>query len=220
MSLLPSPRASRDMFDAAGGVGAAGSSPSTTGRAAERELAARAANGDAAALADVWARHGESAARAAARNGRVDHDAEAAAVEAVAPDRLRGYRGNGSLGGFLRGVASNIRRAVTRRQARDGARAMPLAELTAEPGDPTAADPAVQALVADLTARLTAGLSPDDRLLLERRSVDGASFVELAGEFGMNVNTVKSRYRRAMAQARAALAEVERETDRGGRTTR
>lgn len=110
-------------------------------------------------------------------------------------------------------VAATARRALAdfhRARARAGD----------ELGDELAADAEgvrTPAEVARCLAPLLARLAPEDRALLERVDVRGASQSELARELGLSISGLKSRVQRARGRLRRALLErCEVELDRRG----
>ena len=88
--------------------------------------------------------------------------------------------------------------AVTRRTIIDRARARPPEQPLpddATPAPDIAAEPTAMAHLARCLEPMLARLEPEDRALLERFDMDGASQADLAREFGLSASGMKSRVR-------------------------
>ena len=141
----------------------------------------------------------------AARNRRANGPLRREDLEDLCQDiaatlwaQLRAYSGLGSLEAWVHGYCDHAFRNATRRRRREARRQQGLDGdgPAVPPQDPGAEDP---------LQRCLERLSPFERRLLQRKHHDGATLVEVAAEFGANVNTVKSQYLRALQSLRACL---------------
>jgi RNA polymerase sigma-70 factor (ECF subfamily) len=176
------------------------------------ELIAAVAGGDDSALRELFARHAPWLA------ARLRPILPAAEVEDVLQESFlavwrgaRGYRPEGSPGGWLWGI--------TRRQAalwlrRRGPEGLPLAVLTG----PGADDPAEAAVARVELAEAVRALGPEGSATQEvwrLMYVEDRTVSEVAGLMGVPEGTVKSRAHRVRQLMRAVLRQPVR--DGGGR---
>lgn len=179
------------------------------------ELIAAMAAGDDTALRELFARHAPWLA------ARLRHILPAADVEDVLQESFlavwrgaRGYRPQGSPGGWLWGIARRQAALWLRRRGPDG---FPLAAL-ADQGRQHADDPAEAVLARAELAEAVRALGPEEspsqqvwRLLY----VQDRTVAEVAGAMGIPEGTVKSRAHRVRQLMRAVLVQPAREG--GGR---
>jgi RNA polymerase sigma-70 factor (ECF subfamily) len=178
------------------------------------ELITAIAGGDDTALRELFARHAPWLA------ARLRYMLPAAEVEDVLQESFlavwrgaRGYRPEGSPGGWLWGITRRQAAQWLRRRGPDG---LPLAALAGH-GSPGAGDPAEAAVARAELDRAIRALGPEGsttqevwRLMyLEDRTVS-----EVAGLMGVPEGTVKSRAHRVRQLMRAVLRPV---ADGGGR---
>jgi RNA polymerase sigma-70 factor, ECF subfamily len=180
------------------------------------ELIAAIAGGDDTALRELFARHATWLA------ARLRPILPAAEVEDVLQESFlavwrgaRGYRSQGSPGGWLWGI--------TRRQAalwlrRRGPGGLPLTAALADHGVQDAGDPAEAALMRAELAEAVTALGPEDstaREIWRLMYVEDRALAEVARLTGVPEGTVKSRAYRVRQLMRAVLVQPVR--DGGGR---
>jgi RNA polymerase sigma factor (sigma-70 family) len=173
---------------------------------ADGELLRQVAQGDDAALRELFDRHAAwLQLRLQRRTSDPDLVADALQDTFVAVWRsASSYRGESDVGGWLWGIA--IRRLISRLRARRG---------DATPGDevieqvsPAVASAEDQLLVGveygDVGAALRS-LSPELRTVVQATVIDGLTTKEAARLLGLPQGTVKTRVRAAKAQLRGQL---------------
>jgi RNA polymerase sigma-70 factor, ECF subfamily len=180
------------------------------------ELIAAVAGGDDTALRELFARHAPWLA------ARLRAVLPAAEVEDVLQETFlavwrgaRGYRPEGSAGGWIWGIAR--RQAALWLRRRGPAELLPaLFGAGAEQGD----DPAEAAATRAELAEAVRALGPDGgphRETWRLRYVEDRTVAEVAELMGVPEGTVKSRARRARQLMRAALRQQAPAEDGGGR---
>jgi RNA polymerase sigma-70 factor, ECF subfamily len=179
------------------------------------ELIAAMAAGDDTALRELFARH---APWLAARLRRI---LPAADVEDVLQESFlamwrgaRGYRPQGSAGGWLWAIA---RRQAALWMRRRGPAGLPLAALAGH-GGRQADDPADAAVARAELAEAVLALGPEDsaaQQVWRLMFVQDRTVAEVAGVIGVPEGTVKSRAHRVRRLMRAVLMQPAREG--GGR---
>ena len=166
-------------------------------------LLAAVAERDMGAFRTLYERHaGWLAIRLARRCDDGDLVADAVQDTFVAVwQRPRGFRGDGDVAAWLRGIA--IRRLVSRLRA--GGR---VAAVSGRAGAVPAAEDQVLLWVeyGDI-GQVLARLSPEMRAVIQAVVLDGLSAREAAQLLDVPVSSVKTRLHRAKAHLRAALAE-------------
>jgi RNA polymerase sigma-70 factor (ECF subfamily) len=173
---------------------------------ADGELLRQVAEGDDAALRELFDRHAAwLQLRLQRRTSDADLVADALQDTFVAVWRsASSYRGEGDVGGWLWGIA--IRRLISRLRARLGD-ATPGNEVI-EHVSPVVASAEDQLLVGveygDVGAALR-GLSPELRTVVQATVIDGLTTKEAARLLGLPQGTVKTRVRAAKAQLRGQL---------------
>ena len=169
----------------------------------EMLLAAVVAERDLGAFRALYERHaGWLAIRLARRCDDGDLVADAVQDTFVAVwQRPRGFRGDGDVAAWLRGIA--IRRLVSRLRAGGG-----VAAGSGYPGAAPAAEDQVLLWVeyGDI-GQVLARLSPEMRAVIQAVVLDGLSAREAAHLLQVPVSSVRTRLYRARARLRAALAE-------------
>ncbi len=144
--------------------------------------------------------------RAVRRFGVAEADLEDAVHEVflVVHRQLAGFDGRAAITSWLyaiaRGVASNRRRSVQRRERHDALAPEPTAEL-----DP--AERLARARAAEVIERFLGGLPAEQRLIFELFEIEGMRGAEIAEAIDLNVNTVFTRLRAARQRFSAFLAE-------------
>jgi RNA polymerase sigma-70 factor (ECF subfamily) len=182
----------------------------------DRELVARARDGDADAYGALVARHQRAAFRAAWLIVRDPGEAEDAVQEAFvkAWRAMPRFRPDAPFRPWILRIASNeARNRIRSTRRRD---ALALREAAASSGD-AAPSPETAALARDDAEALAHALErlPErDRLVIGYRWLLDLSESETAEVLGVRPGTVKSRLSRALVRLRAALAEDAR-TDAG-----
>lgn len=174
------------------------------------ELLRRASGGDREAFEVFVDRAAPSVWRLVRRLTADDATAEDALQETfVAAWRAAPtWRGDGSAGAWLRGLARRHAARTWRRRAGEPTRMEPLADLALAAGWGT--DPEVAASRAEDRRRLLhalASLSPDDQDVLTRCDLEGVAPVDLATELGLPSGTVRVRRHRARLRLLAALRQ-------------
>jgi RNA polymerase sigma factor (sigma-70 family) len=179
--------------------------------ATDAELVAAVADGDTAALRELYERHG---AWLHARLFRRCNDPEVV-VEVVQDTFValwkdaRRFRHDGEVGAWLWGIA--FRRLVSRLRSRREVVLVPEWDVSSarQPVMPSAED---QVLLGVEYGDLAAGLrrlSPEFRSVVQAVVLDGLTTKEAGRVLGVRQNTVKTRLHRAKAQLRNALTEPE-----------
>lgn len=184
----------------------------------DRELVARAAAGDDDAFAELVRRH-----HAAIRGlclSMLDDAAEAddAAQDAflAAHGSLKRFQGRSTFGSWLYRIAAN--RCLDRLRRRKREKTSSWDALLEEKGEAIerllAGEPDSAAALEDrdLIARALARLSPEHRLILTLREVQGLDYRELTQALDCSLDAVKARLRRA----RVSFEELLRHFSRTG----
>jgi RNA polymerase sigma-70 factor (ECF subfamily) len=182
----------------------------------DRELAARAANGDATAFALIVERHHRRVWRIASRRLR-----DAAVVDDVVQDTflrawkgLRSFRGDCSLRAWLTRICINC--CIDEWHRRRGAVTVSFDAMR----ELLATDDVIEDLVTsiDLGRALLAHLPDDERDAFVLVHVLGLSAVDAAAKMKAPPTTVRSRVERARRRMRSALTDREGvERDQAGR---
>ena len=179
------------------------------GDSADREVAARAQQGDHRAYAQLVRQHQDRIFRhllnlTGSREEALELSQE---VFLKAWEALPGWRPEAQFHTWLYRIASNLAYDLLRR--RRIVTYEPLAEDYDVPADEAGPEARLQARqgMAALDAAL-ARLPPDQREIVLLREVEGLSYDELAATLGIDEGTVKSR----LARGRAALAQAFRRT--------
>ncbi len=165
--------------------------------------------GDRAAYADLVRRHHPRVLRLCLSLLGRPADAEDAAQTAFikAYERLDSFRGEASFATWLHRIAANVCLDLLRKSAREKADSLEVLEASqtrawrrATAGPDEAAEPARRR---DLLENILGPLSPEYRLALTLKEVQGLTYEEIAVELGWTLDSVKARLRRA----RLKLAE-------------
>ena len=173
---------------------------------ADGELLRQVADGDDAALRELFDRHAAwLQLRLQRRTSDPDLVADALQDTFVAVWKSAStYRGEGDVGGWIWGIA--IRRLVSRLRVRRGD--APLGDQVIEHVSPAVQSAEDQLLVGveygDLGAALRS-LSPELRTVVQATVIDGLTTKEAAHLLGLPQGTVKTRVRAAKAQLRGRL---------------
>ena len=186
--------------------------------ASDEELVRRFADGDARAFDEIVGRHRDAVYRFCRwQLGGPRHEAEDATQDALIEvfRSLRRYAGRSRLRTWIFGLARNV--CLRRRRA--AARSLPASR---DAGD----DEALRAIpdaAADLDALLARdettgrvrreieGLSPEHRVVVLLREIEGLSYDEIASVVGVPVGTVRSRLHNARAALAVSLCALARE---------
>ena len=126
-------------------------------------------------------------------------------VAATVWSHLPAYAGIGPLEAWVHGYCDNAFRNAARRRWRERRLMQDDADPTAWP-DAATEPPGLE----DPLSRCLQRLSPEQQRLLHRKHHDGVSLGDLAEESGVNANTLKSQYRRALQDLRRCLGDGER----------
>lgn len=172
-------------------------------------LLRRVAEGDAAALEELYGRH---AAWLFARLMRRCNDADV--VVDVVQDTFvtvwkdaRRYRGAGEVAGWLWGIA--FRRMVSRLRSRKAVVTLPEWDTAGIGRAPAAEDEVLLGVEYGDLAGALARLSPEFRSVVQAVVLDGLTAKEAGKLLGVRENTVKTRLHRAKGQLRGSLAEAQ-----------
>jgi len=126
--------------------------------------------------------------------------------------RLRSFRGQSAFSTWLYRIASNHCMDLLRERTRERTESLDrLIEESGEPAGERAAapqDPAAALANAELVRRALARLSPEYRLILTLRELEGLSYQELAEALGCSLDAVKARLRRARDELLGHLRHV------------
>lgn len=173
------------------------------------ELLARMAEGDEAALHELYDRHAAWLVLRLRRRAP-DEDVVAEVVHDTFLAAWRGaasYRGDGDVGAWLWGIA--IRRLISRLRRRPAPVPMASQVLSAlAPAEHSAEDELLVAMGHGGLGDAMRSLSPDLRRALTATVVDGLTSREAARLLGIPVGTVKSRVRLAKQQLRRHLQQI------------
>ena len=170
---------------------------------------ARVLSGDQAAFAEIVRAHQAPILRLCSGLLHDSALAEDAAQEVFfkAYRKLSAYRGESAFGTWLYRIAANHCLDLLRKRKRE--RVESLDALIEESGDaiqerlPAAKNPASAVADAEFARQALERLSPDYRLILTLREMQGLSYQELAAALDCSLDAVKARLRRA----RQALLE-------------
>ena len=152
--------------------------------------------------------------------GATPEQAEEVAQDVFVPTHLRNFRGESGLFTWFCAIA---RRMLFRMRSRPGTPSARVGEGAAsldalrEAGsmEPVDRDPGPLQRLAlhDLAARVYRMLDDREALIVNLRVHGGHDFPEIAGLTGMNLNTVKSLYRRAVQRLQSRLQLLEDDPD-------
>jgi len=114
---------------------------------------------------------------------------------------LRSFRGDSSFSTWLYRIAANHCKDLLRKKSREKTESLDALvqesrEGTRKPAEPSF-DPRAVTVASDLIERVFSALSPDERLILTLREVQGLSYGEISATLGCSLDTMKSRLRRA-----------------------
>ncbi len=173
--------------------------PATEALAPGSELIDRLRAGEADALTLAWQSHAATLLLLARRLLGPDDGPDAVQDLFVAlPEAMGQYREQGQFGAWLKRLL--VRIALMRLRSRRRRRETPLeAETAAAPATPLAG-----AERWDLT-RALARLSPDQRIVVVLKAVEGYSHEEIGELLGLRRNTCEVRYHRALRLLRHSL---------------
>lgn len=124
-------------------------------------------------------------------------------VEASIWRQLPTYRGIGPLDAWTHSYCDHAFRNAVRRRQRNGRAFQELADAGSVP-DPQRADDGPDPRLQRCLQRLSA----QDQWVLHRKHHDGATLEEIAATLTMNLNTLKSRYARALGQLRQCMEGI------------
>ena len=182
------------------------------GEVPDAELVAALAQGDLAALRQLYARHAPwLSVRLSRRCSDPDVVADALQDCFVAVWKESGrWRGEGEVAAWLWGIA--VRRLISRLRAGDRTLARltvrtPMAEPDARgPAEPSAEERVLLGIEYGGLGDALDRLSPEMRAVVEATVLDGLTSKEAGQLLGIPQNTVKTRLHRAKAQLRQDLA--------------
>jgi RNA polymerase sigma-70 factor (ECF subfamily) len=182
--------------------------PLDYGRLAEPIVITRAKDGDAAALAELCARHGDRVERLARHLLDDPEDARDAAQESLAKlcVRIRQFRGDARFSTWLHRLVVNTCRDVAARR-----RARPWEQLVEDERAATTGDPAHALQLSELRRELCAHLREipaDQAKVVVLKDALELSFEEISTAESMPVGTAKCYAHRARARLRARLEPV------------
>lgn len=176
-------------------------------------LVQRLRAGEPAALEEAYRRHGASVYRLCLRTLGRAADAEDAVQEVFLKvlERARSFAGESRLATWLHSVAVNTCLHRLERERLRGAEGLP-----PEGGPPARADDDPEARASSAEEReglerLLARLSPEHRVALVLREVEGLAYRDIAAALSIPVGTVMSR----LARAREQLARLAGARHRG-----
>lgn len=182
--------------------------PHDTGGRGDAALLAAVAEGDGAALRELYDAH---SAWLYARLMHRCNDREL--VLEVVQDTwvalwkdARRFRGEGEVAAWLWGIA--FRRLVSRLRSRKDLLLVPDWEAPALGRHPAAEEEVLLGVEYGDLAGALRGLSPDFRAVVQACVLDGLTTKEAGRLLGVRENTVKTRLHRAKAQLRGALADT------------
>ena len=180
----------------------------------DRRLVAGSAAGDQEAFHDLVRRHEGRIFNFMRMSTGGDAEAEDLAQEVFirAFRALKGFRGESSFKTWLYAIAANVVRThLTRKSRWQLVRTMWTGggrdeDVDVEPEPDARVDSVEQTLVRrDAIDRALATLSPDLRLVITLRDVEGLDYREIAAALGVPIGTVESRLFRARQRLRPLL---------------
>jgi RNA polymerase sigma factor (sigma-70 family) len=163
------------------------------------ELVRRA---DPTALDQLTRCYGERLLAAGRRHCRTFSEAEDAVQDAlvVAATELDGFRGEGSLEGWLIRIVASACRRMSRGRKNDAARHD--SDVTLEAGGVTPEVAASQQELGSVLERALLELDPLDRAVLILAELEDWSAPEIGREFGFSAGAIRTRLTRARARVR------------------
>jgi RNA polymerase sigma-70 factor (ECF subfamily) len=172
---------------------------------ADAELVQRVADGDLAAMRELYDRHAAwLAVRLRRRCNDTDVTADALQDTFVALwKEARRFRGEGEVAAWLWGIA--VRRLVSRLRVRKDV--LFLVDVS-EPSSPAAEDLVLRGVEYGDVGTALSQLSPDMRAVIQAVVLDGLTTKEAARLLNVPENTVKTRLHRAKGHLRTSLTEV------------
>lgn len=171
-----------------------------------RRLLALVHAGDSSALEAITRCYGERLLAAGRRHCRTSAEADDAVQETllVAADELGGFRGEGSLEGFLVRIVARACRRLSRGRKNDAAAHDSTAELIAVGGSPETLSAQHELGVALQEVLLS--LDPRDRAILLLSELEDYTAPEIGAELGLTAGAVRTRLTRLRQGLRHRLA--------------
>ena len=130
---------------------------------------------------------------------------------------LRSFRGSSTFSTWIYRIAANHCKDLLRKRSREKTESLDaLMEASGEKAQKLwepSFDPGAAAEASDTLGKLLSSLSPDERLILTLREIQGLNYREISGVLQCSLDAVKSRLRRA----REALEEKVPARPAGGR---
>lgn len=170
------------------------------GQDMEQELISRALAGDINAFEEIYRVHRGMVYSVARRIVANDGDAEEVTQDVFMSmhQNLKHFRGGSALKTWAYRITVNRALNAVKRSRRIGSREM-LFDHDVNPDDlPNNIEQGLeQREASDTASELLNSLDPDKRACLTLRAVEGLSYEEISAALGININTVRTRLKRA-----------------------
>ncbi len=166
----------------------------------ERELITKAGEGDRLAFREIYARASGYVYTLAYRVVGTKHDAEEATQDVFLKIHysLRSFKFESSFKTWLYRIAVNT--AINHAKKRSRVTTREVEEVFEDPATVTPPEAAQGLEAAETEQKLKAlldQLNPDQRACIVAREIEGLDYQEIARSLGVNLNTVRSRLKRA-----------------------
>jgi len=166
--------------------------------------------GDIQALDQMTRCFGERLINVGRRYCRTAVDAQDAVQNALlaAGEHLLDFRGDGSVEGWLTRMVANACRRMQRGRKNDPSMHVDVSEQTLETQQPASDDLAHRGEIAKALGKAMLTLSPEDRAILILAEAHQWKGPEIAKEFDLSPNVVRTRLTRMRARLRPHLAHL------------
>lgn len=182
-----------------------------------RETIRQASQGDRAAFEEIYRHASIFVYNVALRMLGSAHDAEEVSQDVflTAYHKLGGYRYEASLKTWLYRITVNRAINFLKKRNRERNRTVPYEEAPdmsqAQSGTDNTRDEILKDRQEALVEKMLSALNPDMRSCIILRNLEGLSYQEIADSLKININTVRSRLKRAREKLMALRREVTNE---------
>ncbi|MBF0121874.1 MAG: RNA polymerase sigma factor [Candidatus Omnitrophica bacterium] len=174
-----------------------------------QDVIMRAAHGDRDAFEDILRAYGDLVFNVSLRVLRHRQDAEEVSQEVFLTlhKKLRDFEGRSSLKTWIYRITMNVAINYLKRTARMKDKTVAYDDEVLEQ-EGRAPDVVEKEYTENVIQRLLESLSPEQRACIVLRSIEGLSYQQIAETLGIDINSVRSRLKRAREKMLAMKEEV------------